>query len=55
MNEKESKEAIKIIKSLIKDYPYEAEACENNKGKPCKRCNHVLVAKNFIDILEKKS
>ena len=47
--EKQFKEAIKIIKLLVNDYIYEAEACENNKDKPCKYCSHILKAKKFIE------
>ena len=47
--EKEHKKALRIIKRLISLYPYVAEECQNNKGKPCTRCQAILNAKSFIE------
>jgi hypothetical protein len=46
--EKEYKDAIKIIKRLIKYYPYIAEECRNNNGNPCSHCQAILDAKILI-------
>lgn len=46
--EKEYQKAVSIIRRLVSNYSYVAEECQNNKGKPCKRCAAILHAKKFL-------